>query len=412
MKYEPRLLWTIGQTLLPEHMQGLEDSVLSDVALRSTLNGLPVFGYSTLTFGSALASNGILSLEKGVFVTRLGRLISIGENATVAPINLNTADNSQVAVYLHVLKPLSSQGLDSQKITNNLIPRWQWRLVLSFDEQHPEAIEYLFLGRFVKSILSEWAPVPHALPPLLNLGRAGFLVDDLKALVQSLDRYIKKLGEESADIQLSGENLIQVRGCLKEVRKFAIFLNNVLNEIKVHPFIFFERLQDLYLTVTTYQGKEPRFTDLTYQHDRLEECLIPMLLEVNKLLDSSRSTTPMAPFVQSGGVWSVELNDEMLKANRWFLLVQKPQVSLKVELDIVKFASLERLALVHKYFLPGILLNKIDRPVFQHYFGPEIDIYEFRVDEEWTRALADKSLAFMNDPKFNDLGLYFYWSLV
>jgi type VI secretion system protein ImpJ len=393
-------------------MQGLEDSLLSDVALRSTLTGLPGYGYSTVTFGSALASNGILALEKGIFVTRLGRLISVGENATTVPLNLNTADGSEVDVYLHLLRPLPLKGVEGHKITNNLIPRWSWRVVLSFDEQHPEAIEYLYLGKFSKSILSEWSLVPQTIPPLLNLGRPGFLVEELKDLAQSLDRYMKKLGEESADIQLSGENLIQVRNCLKEIRIFALFLNNVMGEIKVHPFIFFEKLQTLYFTVASYQGKEPVFTDLVYQHDRLDRCLLPVLLELTKLLDSSRSSTPMAPFVQSGGVWSVQLKDEMLRANRWFLLVQKPQVSLSVDLSAIKFASLQRLALVHKYFLPGILLSKIDRPVFQHYFGPEIDIYEFRIDEEWGRAVSDKSLAFMNDPKLQDVGLYFYWSLV
>lgn len=412
MIYEPRILWTIGQTLLPEHMQGLEDSLLSDVALRSSLSGLPAHGYSSIVFGNALASNGLLTIDRGVLVTRLGRLVSIGENAVIDSLNLNASSNSEVDVYIHLLPPENSSDGRSVRMQQEIAPRWRWRLHLSFDENVPGAMEFLYLGRFSKSISSEWSAIRSVCPPLINLGNPGYLREELVDLSKLLERYLKTLQEESADIQLSGENLIQVKNSLIEVQDFSTFTRNVLGEIKLHPYLFYQRLLKFYLVIANYQNKESHFAGQLYKHDALGECLLPLLEEVKGLLEVSRNTTPMVPFRSSSGTFSVGLDDQMLTASKWFILVQKPQVSMVVDLANVKFASLNRLSIVHKYFLPGILIHKVDRPVFQHFFGPEIDIYELKPDEEWRQAVIDRSVAFMDESRFEGLRFHFYWSRV
>jgi|APCry1669190288_1035285.scaffolds.fasta_scaffold10431_3 type VI secretion system protein ImpJ len=415
MKYQPRILWTIGQTLLPEHMQGLEDSLLSDVALRSTLSGLPIHGFSSLVLGDSLQSNGIITLERGTLVSRLGRLIQIGQNGIPDTLNLNHSGRSITDVYLHLMVPENRQDRrsgdrQSARSQDELIPRWKWRLHLSLEENVQGAVEYLFLGRFSKDANSEWTLVPEAAPALISLGGEGFFHDEITELSGRMDRYEKKLMEEAADIQLSGENLIQVRTCLLELRSLRAFVKNVLSEIRVHPFVFHDRLFNFYLKLANYQNREPDFSSIPYQHDALGSSLLPLILLVSDLLEASRTATPMLPFMVDSGVMTVSIDEQSANASRWFLLVQKPQVASTLDLESVKFASTARLNIVHKYYLPGIQVLKIDRPIFQHYFGPEIDVYEFQPDEEWRQALLDHNVAFLNESRFSDIRFYLYWS--
>lgn len=417
MKYEPRILWSIGQTLLPEHMQGMEDSLLSDVAVRSTLSGLPFHGYSGLVFGSALSTSGIVSLERGTLVTRLGRLIVVGENATIQSLNLNNSSKSTVDVFVHLLPPENRDDRRAEershlRAQHEITPRWKWRLHLSFDENVPGALEYMFLGRFSKGITAEWSHDVGLLPPILSLGGPGFLLEDIRQLAKYIENFTKTLCEEAADIQLSGENLIQVKSCLLEVRSFGAWVNNVLSEIKVHPFVFHQRLFNFYLAITSYRNVEPSFASATYQHDNLALCLLPLMKEVEALLQVTRNATPMVAFRNTSGTWSVGFDDQIVGAAKWFLLVQKQKVSDQVEMSNVKFASLPRLNVVHKYFLPGVPIQKVDRPVFQHYFGPEIDVYEFQMDEEWRQAILDRSLAFVDESRFEELRFHLYWSKI
>ena len=60
-----RVRWKMGQTLLPEHFQALEESVGAEAALRFQVHGLPAYGVAGLAFiETAVKSSG--STEKWV----------------------------------------------------------------------------------------------------------------------------------------------------------------------------------------------------------------------------------------------------------------------------------------------------------------------------------------------------------
>ena len=118
----------------------------------------------------------------------------------------------------------------------------------------------------------------------------------------------------------------------------------------------------------------------------------------------------MIEFKPMAGVFSVTMTDDSLLADKWFLLVQKHSVQTDVSLEGVKVSALPRLQIIHKYFLSGIVLKKINRPIFQHYFGPEVDIYEMDKSEELTQALNDRTIAFLSEPRFESVRFFLYWS--
>ena len=58
----------MGQALLPEHLVALEESMLADSALRSSLHGMPDYGLHGLRWNETLLSEGMLSLEEMTLV--------------------------------------------------------------------------------------------------------------------------------------------------------------------------------------------------------------------------------------------------------------------------------------------------------------------------------------------------------
>ena len=410
----PRLSWTIGQTLLPEHMRGLEESLLSDAGLRSYVSGLPFYGFADIAFKEALSSDGLLTLDDGVVVMKSGRLLTVGGNATVNTLNLNTGSETRLTVFMHLLPPeddsIRSRGQSAN--TAAVMPTWSWRLHLSFSEDVQGALEYLKFGVFEKNIQSEWILSRSYVPPLLKLGSSVFMTEGLMELKGFLGKYMLKLKEELADIQLSGENLIMARRCLTDLRYFKLFLDNTLGEVKPHPFFFYDRLQRFYLEIANYKGTEPVLFGKPYQHDNLSSCLVELIQGTLELLDQGKSVTPMTEFKESAGVMSLVMTEDCVHAEKWFLLAQKESLQSDVNLEGLKVSALPRLQILHKYFLGGIGLKKINRPIFQHYFGPEVDIYEMDKGEELSQALNERTLAFLNEPRFSSMRFFLYWSQV
>lgn len=412
MKYLPRMLWTLGQTLLPDHMRGLEESLLSDAAFRDDLHGVPAYGFSRIRFSDALVSDGLLTIEQGTITMRSGRILVIGENASVNTFNLNTLGEGSVRVYLHLMAPSFPEGsLQSDgKLRSDFLPNWKWKLLLSVDEDLQGTLEYLTLGVFDKNIQSEWHFSQDYMPPLLQVGTQGFFQTELESLENALDKYLQTLLEESANIQLSGENLINVRRCTQALRLFRAYILNVREEIHPHPYFFYERLLAFYLELTNYQNKEPVLADRRYRHDNLSGSLMELFRTVMDLLGRDRAVIPMQEFIRTTGIRLVELPDAACNATHWFILVQKQSIQQKVMLDNVKFASQSRLTVVHKYFLQGIPFRRVERPIFQHYFGPEVDTYEIMQGEEWRQALQEKTVAFLDEKLFDGVRFYLYWS--
>ncbi len=411
MKCEPRIQWSVGQTLLPEHLRRLEDSIISLSAVRSAITERPNYGYAQLKFGVGLKSDGLLTIESGLVGMRSGTLLSVGGNATVNTLNLNSYGKSRLKTFLHLLAPpIPKPGTENH--SHETIPLWKWRLALSLDEEMDGTLEYLPFGVFESDINGFWQINEDFLPPMLQVGPPGFLRKDLDELAQALDNYTKSLNETLADLQLSGENLIRARRALIEARHFLYCLDNMRGEAPIHPFDFAERLERFHLELASYQNEEPIQCGKHYQHLNLSECLIPPLRAVIDLLSRERERTPMAEFKLVNGVHEVEFSEACISASSWFLLIQKPTADTEINISTVKLASKSRLPIVHKYFLQGVTIRRIERPLFKHYFSPEVEIWEIQSSEEWLGALKERSLAFLHENRLEDFRFFLYWSLV
>ena len=411
MKCEPRVLWSIGQTLLPEHLRRLEDSIISQFAVRSSYSELPGYGFARLTFGRALEADGLLTIESGYICMRSGTLLSIGENATINTLNLNSPGKPRQKIFVHLLAPEQISSVP-ESLQSAEIPVWKWKLLLSSDEEVEGALEYLPFALLESDINGFWKFSDDFIPPLLQVGPAGFIRKDLDALAVSLGKYQKALLETMADLQLSGENLIRARRMLIEVRFFSHFLTNIRGEVPQHPYELVTRLERFHLEIAAYQNQDSIHIGKPYQHLNLTECLLLPIRTVVSLLERDRESVPMIEFQLSGGIYQVTMSEACATAVNWFILVQKPSSDFEVNLSGIKLGSQTRLPIVNKYFLQGVVMRRVDRPVFQHYFGPDVEIWEIQKNDEWTEALAERSLTFLFNQAFSELKFFLYWSFV
>jgi len=406
----------MGQALLPGHLRALEESMLAESALRFSLQEAPGYGLYKLRWNENLLTEGVLALEAMTLVLSSGLLLELRGNAQVTSLNLNIPGTTLLPVYLHVRclpENINERGTDRQIIKRDNVSCWLWSLELSTEQENPDTLESFRLAEFEKQPDGLWRISSRYIPPLLCIGPSvPFLKDELTVLSHKLESYHYQLTQEIAAIYLSGADLVNARQCLKNVIKMQRFLGNLFIQISPHPYTVYEQLKHFYVDLCFYHNNSPQFATAPYRHEQLVDVFRETLEPLNDELRLSQMRSPYLPFTVSGGIVRAHLPELIREAKEIYLLVQKGGVTKAVSLDNVKIAAVTRIPIVHKFYLQGISFKCIDRPPFQHSFGPEVDIYQLSVGEEWDRALDELELGFYAEPKFTEEKFFLYWRAV
>lgn len=403
-----RVRWKMGQTLLPEHFIAQEDSLRYDSALRFRLHGLPAYGIASLRWNDTLLAEGVLSISAATIVMPSGRLLEIPDNASCAPLNLNLPASRVVSVYIHLLEATAADGADDNP-DGGEVPRLVYRVVLSADQGHPEAVESLKLAEFNKDPQGRWKLSLSHIPPLLQLGTSPFLKSELDELLPALESFQYKLVMDSASY-LSGSGLFTVKQCLKSVYRMQRLVVNLNNQVHPHPYHVYEALKEFYIEVCLYRDSAPKDVAQAYDHDRLATCLRGVLGPLKEQMQMAQKRSPHEPFTLRDGIYRIDLDSDIKQAKDIYFLIQKDKIHRSVSLGDLKLASHARLSMIHRMALEGIPLSKMDRPVLAHSFGPEVEFYLIVKNDEWDYAVRDGAVSFFNRSEFQDLEFYLYWS--
>jgi type VI secretion system protein ImpJ len=276
-----RVRWKMGQELLPDHFFAQEEALITDSIERFRMSierfrmsGLPVYGVADLKWNETLLDEGVFSIQTMILVMPSGLLLDIPGNAVVSPFNLNIPGTVEVAVYCHVLHDtVSDEDIEEEWEVSDqkAIPRVVYQLVLSSEQNHPDAFMTMKLAEFNKAPEGIWQVSDGYIPPLLQTGTSPFLKKELEELAQVLEIFQYNLTLDSASY-LSGESLFSVRQCLKSVYRTQRFLANLDSQIHVHPYYVYESLQNLYAEVCFYKNTVPEHITSPYHHDTI--CLL------------------------------------------------------------------------------------------------------------------------------------------
>jgi len=406
----------MGQALLPAHLRALEESMLADSALRFSLQEAPAHGLYKLLWNEALLREGVFALDEMTLVMPSGLLLRLTENAQLAPLNLNIAGGTLLPVYLHVRGlPENNAGLRDpglQIIMRDNISCWLWSLELSTEQENPDTVESFRLAEFEKQPDGAWRLSSRYIPPLARLGSVPFLKQELTVLVHKLEAYHYQLTQEISAIYLSGSDLVNARQCMKSVVQIQRFLANLFAQIAPHPYTVYEQLKHFYVDLCFYHDNTPQLATAPYRHEHLAEVFHQTLELLHEQLQLHQLRSPYLPFTLSGGIVRADLPKSIREAKDIYLLVQKAGINTSISLDSLKIAAVNRIAIVHKFFLQGIPFKRIDRPPFQHSFGPEVDIYQLSPGDEWDYALNELALGFYVDPKFTEEKFFLHWRTV
>lgn len=410
-----RVHWSMGQTLLPEHLRVLEESLLTDSATRLSLLGLPSYGLCKLRWNETLLAEGVLSLEAMTLVMPSGLLLELKGNAQATSLNLNIPGATLVPVYLHIRaipENRDARDAEPQTIERGNVSCWLWQLELSTDQEHSDTLESFRLAEFEKQPDGPWQLASRYIPPLMCVGSVPFLKNELTELGQRLESYHYQLTQEIAAIYLSGADLVNAKQCLKSVVQVQRFLINLFSQISPHPYNVYEQLKCFYVDMCFYHNNTPQFATAPYRHEQLVDVFREIFIPLNDQLQLVQTRSPYLPFTVTDGIVRATLPTSIREAKEIYLLVQKSQVTRTVSLDGLKIAAVSRIPVVHKFYLQGIPYKRIDRPPFQHSFGPEVDIYQLNEGEEWDHALRELTVGFYADAKLADEKFFLYWRVV
>lgn len=410
-----RVRWSMGQALLPEHLYALEQSMLADSALRFNLRGLSGHGLYELRWNENLLTDGLLSLEAMTLILPSGLLLVLKKNAKVTTLNLNSSGMPLLTVYLHVHGTPENNGEQDagrHTIERNNVSCWLWSLELSTEQEHHDTLESFHLMTFEKQPSGSWQLSTRYIPPLISLGLVPFLKQELTELVHKLEAYHYHLTQEITAIYLSGNDLANTKQCQKSVVQILRFLANLFSEILFHPYEVYEQLKTFYIELCFHQDSTLQFATAPYRHEQLAVVFHEILAPLNEQLKFSKTRSPYLPFKIVDGIVQVNFPTSLREAKEVYVLVQKNSVTKNLNFDGLKIAAVTRISVLHKFYLQGIPLKRIDRVPFQHSFGPEIDIYQLAEGEEWDHALNELAVGFYDDPKLAEEKFFLYWRSV
>ncbi len=404
-----RVRWEMGQSLLPDHFIGQEESLETNIVLRHRIYGLPDYGVAGLQWSTTLLTEGVFSIKAATVVMPSGLLLDVPGNAQLSPFNLNVPGSVNVQVYLHVVQEkAASQKMPASQSAGG-VDKVIHQIVLSSEPSCTDALETLKIAEFEKSPEGKWMLSGAFLPPLLQIGESPFLEAELKELNQSLDLFHYQLTQEITASYLSGDSLTSAKQCLKGVYRMQRFLANLAHQIHCHPYFVYEALKEFYTDVCFFKNTTPEHLSAPYDCNQLGNCFAQILEPLMNLLQLAQSAPPYFPFELQDNVYRAKLPRHAREAKEIYFLVQKDHVGAQVPIHQCKLACLDRLPLVHKLSLQGVVLKKIDRPPFQHDFGPEVDFYLIGQCEELNHVLRDLTMGFYQNQQLEKMKYYLYW---
>lgn len=403
--------WFLGQTVLPEHLVALQELTTTVSELRARVQGLPHYGIAQLVLSEPLLRDGVLSISELTAVLPDGTVVSVPGNCTPAPVSLVATSATRVSVYLHMLSDtISAQGNRVYGSDPRTVERLLWQSTLSISDQVERSVAALRIGDFEKAVAGSWSLVASYIPPLLQVGNTPHLLPALQLLESQINMLEPQLAVQLQDTFLRPDRLAAIRRCLAALARVQSLLSDLQHRVPLHPYVLHTALRELYLETCCFHEVLPDQNPLPYRHDDLGRCFGLILRLLQQALRPVYVRSTHLRFQRNNGIFTcAPLPQELKDAQEVYLLVQRPTLHDRIVMDDVKLSCTSRLALVHRLVLRGVSFKHVERPPFQHTFGPEVDFYHLQSGEEWEHVVRESSLSLYVHPVLERANLFLFW---
>lgn len=404
-----RVLWQMGQALLPEHFYAQEQSLREELALRLRLLSGPGWGLGSLSWDGFQLLKGIVSIQEMSLVMSSGTLVDVPGNTAPAFVNLSAA-GARASVYVHLQSGFEQVHAAGRGAAGeDSVERLVHKIELSTNPFVEGAAQSFKLAELDRGPDGVWSVRSDYVPPLLLVGTSPFfdpyvarMLGIVRALRQTLltevqENYLAASGNTAGRIALRGLFALQAR------------LVDLHGGVHLHPYELYCALRDLHIDVCVHRDVLPSHIDKPYQHDDIAGCFSVLLEHLEEQAQVKSNSIPYVELTRSEGLLVGDIPKEAKRAKDVFLLVQKPQASTRVDLSRVKLASLSRINLVYERSLRGIPYQLIENPPFQHGLSSTVEFYAISPGQEWDYAVREGKLVLFDSPGLQSARFYLYW---
>lgn len=403
--------WFLGQTVLPEHLRAQQATSFAQADLRTRFLGRPCYGVAELSFSEPLLEDGVLSLSALTILLPDGQIVSVPGNAIVSPLSLKATSATYLPVYVHITdEELGREGNRTYDSDPRVVERVLHRAYLSISDKHERAVGSLKLGDFRKEADGSWKLANTYVPPFLQVNTTPYLFQPLSDLETRLTNLEPQMVAQLQDTFLRPERLQAMRRCLALLYETLSTLADLKHHVPLHPYDLFVVLRRLLLELCTFHEVVPDHPSFPYRHDELAISFFSLLSELNRHLRPVYTRSTHLRFVKNNGLFSLSgLPEEVKDSQEVYLLIQRATLHERIDLAEVKVSCTSRLALVHRLVLRGVPFKHVERPPFQHTFGPEVDFYLLQGGEEWNHVLRESAVAFYVHPVLEKANAFLFW---
>ncbi|MCP4176316.1 MAG: type VI secretion system baseplate subunit TssK [bacterium] len=397
----PSVKWYMGQPLLPNHFEALQDSSrLQNFQIINSI-GIPYHGINKVSIESTFLKMEVVRVTELQIITVDGQFIDIHSNAEYRDFDLSDLSENNIELFLNIYEKDIDYDFNKNKI------KCHGYIVKSSACADPSAKYFIKFIELEKELNNTWTVSNKYLPSTINMNISlctellNHLLEISKRIIVSYERMNK-----DSDFILKA---VELRSTLYHAYYLKFSIENIMFGNNVHPSCLYSLLYNLYIRAALYFNITPENIS-PYDHTKIIEIFNTLINKVDELITHKSQSTNFIRFKLFDKFYkSLDLSDKLLYANHLFFVVQKKNKEQPFDISEVKITSPSRFSVVSKLALAGIKKTKIERVPFRHYLSENSLFFKLSLGKEWDFVIKEKAITFASDEKYKDIKFYLYY---
>lgn len=446
MSHYRKIAWNEGMLLTPHHLQQWDNYCEDQLVSRFTLFMPYEWGIINLQVNHESINNGFFELIHCQAIMPDGLMVNIPQPEPLPearPLAKQFETTTEhVDVYLAIpTKRLGSanfqapEGDKKQRVRYSQIASTVVDEIMGENEQQiafakanfrllftnelEEGYSAIKIAEIVRTATGQLTLSENYIPPALTIGANGWLLNNLRQLIEILITKSTTLGEQRRQRATSLADFttseVAAFWLLHTVNGVIPKLTHLLRTRIVHPERLYEALAELVGKLMTFSTTHHPKDIINYDHTNLFGTFSQLMAQIRELLETVIPTRCVAIPLENTreSLYVGRIQDERLLRDAAFFLAVKAQVPESFLIDrvprIIKVASRDVIDAVVGSALPGVTLRHASPPpspiptrVGFHYFGFD------SIGPYWDTIRGSKTLAIYVPNEFPEVKLELY----
>jgi type VI secretion system protein ImpJ len=397
----PSVKWYMGQPLLPNHFEALQDSSRLQNFQIINSSGVPYHGINRVSVENMFLNMGVVRLTELQMITGDGQVIELNSNAECNDFDLSTCKENKIDIYLNIYE----KDLDYD--FNNKPIRCHGYRIKSATNPDPAARYFIKLIELEKELNKTWSILDTYLPSTINLN-INLCTALLNKLFEITKRVIISYDHMKKDNDFI-QKAIEFRPTLYYAYTVKFNIDNIIHGNNVHPLHLYRLAYELYIRAALYFNIIPE--DIPpYDHNKIFDVYNNIIFKIDELISHKNQSSNFIRFELNDKFYqSKNLSDQLLYANHLFFVIQKRSKEQQFDVSELKVTSPSRYSVIDKLALTGIKKTLIKKVPFRHYLSDNCFFYKLSLGKEWDYVIKDKAITFAANEEYKDMKFYLYY---